>query len=270
MTSRLYHHATSCARPTCNSAVLARDEGRQPARMLTRVRPFSGVCRLTACRPNSGGKPVAQPAVRARAPGRASAHAAALSAPAASVQQAVASDRLASLLLSGGKLTAVAQTYWQSVVRAGDCVVDATAGNGHDSLFLARLVGPAGLLYSFDVQARLLRPCCGPPCCLLRFPVCPAWSVTAAGRRGGLRVPRLLSCPLQEEALQATRATLDAGLEPSQRPRVLSLVNACHSTMLVRCGAAAACCRGPAVGPVAPCAAASLPGATSLVFPWAL
>ncbi len=36
--------------------------------------------------------------------------------------------------------------------------------------------------------------------------------------------------------------------------------------MLVRCGAAAACCRAPAVAPVAPCAAASLPGATSQVF----
>jgi hypothetical protein len=47
---------------------------------------------------------------------------------------------------------------------------------------------------------------------------------------------------------------------------VLSLVYACHSTMLVRCGAAPACCRAPAAGPVAACAAASLPGATSQVF----
>ncbi len=160
--------------------------------MLTRVRPLSGVCRLTTCRLKAGGRPVAQPAVRARAPGRARAHAAALSALAASAQQAVASDRLASLLLSGGKLTAVAQTYWQSVVRAGDCVVDATAGNGHDSLFLARLVGPAGLLYSFDVQARLLLPDCGPPLSTAFSAVCPARSATAAGRRGGLRVLRLL------------------------------------------------------------------------------
>ncbi|MGE4283462.1 MAG: class I SAM-dependent methyltransferase [Clostridia bacterium] len=38
------------------------------------------------------------------------------------------------------------------VVRAGDIVVDATAGNGSDTLFLAKLVGELGHVYSFDVQ----------------------------------------------------------------------------------------------------------------------
>lgn len=38
------------------------------------------------------------------------------------------------------------------VVRPGDTVVDATMGNGNDTLFLARLVGDKGKVYSFDIQ----------------------------------------------------------------------------------------------------------------------
>ena len=39
-------------------------------------------------------------------------------------------------------------------VRPGATVIDATMGNGHDTLFLCRLVGPTGRVYAFDVQAR--------------------------------------------------------------------------------------------------------------------
>lgn len=38
------------------------------------------------------------------------------------------------------------------VVKLGDIVVDATMGNGNDTLFLAGLVGDKGRVYSFDVQ----------------------------------------------------------------------------------------------------------------------
>ena len=37
-------------------------------------------------------------------------------------------------------------------VKLGDRVVDATCGNGHDTLFLAGLVGSAGRVWAFDVQ----------------------------------------------------------------------------------------------------------------------
>lgn len=37
-------------------------------------------------------------------------------------------------------------------VKAGDTVIDATAGNGGDTVFLANLVGPEGRVYSFDIQ----------------------------------------------------------------------------------------------------------------------
>ncbi|MBR5109800.1 MAG: class I SAM-dependent methyltransferase [Clostridia bacterium] len=39
-------------------------------------------------------------------------------------------------------------------VAPGDTVVDATMGNGHDTLFLCRLVGEQGRVYAFDVQEK--------------------------------------------------------------------------------------------------------------------
>ncbi|HBS92399.1 MAG TPA: hypothetical protein DG577_07380 [Firmicutes bacterium] len=41
-------------------------------------------------------------------------------------------------------------------VRPGDTVVDATAGNGHDTLFLAKLTGPGGRVHAFDIQKKAL------------------------------------------------------------------------------------------------------------------
>ncbi len=38
----------------------------------------------------------------------------------------------------------------------GDLAADATAGNGHDTLMLARQVGPQGRIYAFDVQPEAL------------------------------------------------------------------------------------------------------------------
>ena len=37
-------------------------------------------------------------------------------------------------------------------ISEGDAVIDATAGNGHDTLVLARLVGKTGKVYAFDNQ----------------------------------------------------------------------------------------------------------------------
>ena len=45
-----------------------------------------------------------------------------------------------------------AQTLLKSAVGDGDIAGDATAGNGHDTLFLAELVGDDGFVYAFDVQ----------------------------------------------------------------------------------------------------------------------
>ncbi|MGG0656253.1 class I SAM-dependent methyltransferase [Rummeliibacillus pycnus] len=45
-----------------------------------------------------------------------------------------------------------AQFLLRQTVEEGDVVVDATAGNGYDTVFLAQLVGEKGHVYAFDVQ----------------------------------------------------------------------------------------------------------------------
>ncbi|MBO0992452.1 class I SAM-dependent methyltransferase [Bacillus sp. SD088] len=51
-------------------------------------------------------------------------------------------------------------TYVRSLltrtVQKDDIVVDATVGNGHDTVFLAKLVGEAGQVYGFDIQAQAI------------------------------------------------------------------------------------------------------------------
>lgn len=42
----------------------------------------------------------------------------------------------------------------RQVLSEGDEAVDATMGNGHDTETLCRLVGPAGHVYAFDIQAQ--------------------------------------------------------------------------------------------------------------------
>ncbi|MCK5872792.1 MAG: class I SAM-dependent methyltransferase [Methylococcales bacterium] len=39
----------------------------------------------------------------------------------------------------------------------GDIAIDATCGNGFDSLFLAEQVAPTGLVYGFDIQAAAIK-----------------------------------------------------------------------------------------------------------------
>lgn len=46
----------------------------------------------------------------------------------------------------------LATDYMRRTIREGDTVVDATMGNGKDTLFLAELVGAAGRVHAFDVQ----------------------------------------------------------------------------------------------------------------------
>ena len=46
----------------------------------------------------------------------------------------------------------LAADYMTRTIRWGDTVVDATMGNGKDTLFLAELVGEGGHVHAFDVQ----------------------------------------------------------------------------------------------------------------------
>ncbi len=45
-----------------------------------------------------------------------------------------------------------ARKLLQSTVKEGDITIDATMGNGHDTVFLAKLVGETGHVYGFDIQ----------------------------------------------------------------------------------------------------------------------
>ena len=42
-------------------------------------------------------------------------------------------------------------------LQSADVAIDATAGNGHDSLFLARHIAPDGLVYCFDIQPQAIQ-----------------------------------------------------------------------------------------------------------------
>lgn len=55
------------------------------------------------------------------------------------------------------KVTQLAHQLVARVLREGAVAVDATAGNGRDTLFLARMVGPGGHVYAFDIQEEALR-----------------------------------------------------------------------------------------------------------------
>lgn len=52
--------------------------------------------------------------------------------------------------------TALVQEILRPLIRPGDRVIDATAGNGHDTVFLAECVGPEGRVLAFDVQEAAL------------------------------------------------------------------------------------------------------------------
>lgn len=50
------------------------------------------------------------------------------------------------------RLTELAHRLVRSRLRPGDCAVDATAGNGRDTAFLAQTVGPTGRVIAIDIQ----------------------------------------------------------------------------------------------------------------------
>jgi SAM-dependent methyltransferase len=51
--------------------------------------------------------------------------------------------------------------FMRRFVAMGDHVIDATCGNGHDTLFLAKLVGPSGRVWAFDIQREAVEATAG-------------------------------------------------------------------------------------------------------------
>ncbi|MFB6496068.1 tRNA (mnm(5)s(2)U34)-methyltransferase [Bacillus haynesii] len=54
------------------------------------------------------------------------------------------------------KILPYAKELLKTAAGEGDIVIDATMGNGHDTYFLAELVGESGHVYAFDIQEEAL------------------------------------------------------------------------------------------------------------------
>ncbi len=55
-----------------------------------------------------------------------------------------------------GTAVTLSHLFIKQTLQPGETVVDATAGNGHDTLFLAQQVGVSGRVYAFDIQETAL------------------------------------------------------------------------------------------------------------------
>ena len=53
-------------------------------------------------------------------------------------------------------VTILTKMMVKDIVTVGSTCIDATTGNGHDTLFLSELVGPTGQIYGFDIQAQAI------------------------------------------------------------------------------------------------------------------
>ena len=53
-------------------------------------------------------------------------------------------------------LTALAHESIKTILKSGDVCIDATMGNGQDTLLLAQAVGSSGHVYAFDIQSQAL------------------------------------------------------------------------------------------------------------------
>lgn len=60
-------------------------------------------------------------------------------------------------LMAPPRPTELAQMILRESICEGDVAIDATAGNGHDTVFLAELVGETGRVLAFDIQETAIR-----------------------------------------------------------------------------------------------------------------
>lgn len=103
----------------------------------------------------------------------------------------------------------------------GPLAIDATAGNGHDTEFLARLVGPEGTVWAFDIQQEaLLRTACR----LRERQITVELRLRSAIVLGseadapdGRAAPRVIG-------IEASHAELDEHLPPSSRGQIAAIM----------------------------------------------
>jgi methylase of polypeptide subunit release factors len=54
------------------------------------------------------------------------------------------------------KITDISHLLLKNHISIGDLVIDATCGNGFDTLFLASLVGSTGIVHAYDIQEQAI------------------------------------------------------------------------------------------------------------------
>lgn len=54
------------------------------------------------------------------------------------------------------RMTKIAHEILSAHLKPGDTAIDATCGNGYDTIFLAKLVGPNGLVHAYDIQEKAI------------------------------------------------------------------------------------------------------------------
>jgi tRNA1(Val) A37 N6-methylase TrmN6 len=59
-------------------------------------------------------------------------------------------------IMKNYQITQWCSRFMKEQIKPGDLCIDATAGNGHDTLLLCRLVGEAGRVLAFDIQPEAL------------------------------------------------------------------------------------------------------------------
>jgi predicted methyltransferase len=84
-------------------------------------------------------------------------------------------------------------------LQPGDTVIDATAGNGHDTLLLAQLIAPGGRVFAFDIQ--------------------PAALVATRSRLGSAGIPAE-----SWQLIQAGHETMLAAMPPELHGRIAAVV----------------------------------------------
>lgn len=55
------------------------------------------------------------------------------------------------------QITEFCHQFLSEYIRDGACCVDATCGNGYDTVFLCKAVGNSGKVYAFDIQEQAVR-----------------------------------------------------------------------------------------------------------------
>lgn len=76
------------------------------------------------------------------------------------IQHRLTATSSTSLPTTSLRLTEQAHAAIERVLQSGDIAIDATAGNGHDTCFLARTVGPSGHVFAFDIQSAAIEHTC--------------------------------------------------------------------------------------------------------------